>query len=72
MPAVEAVSIKGPAGERGVDGKQGESGVYIGVVEPTAANVWVNPTGMPSYVMTEEQVKDYIDSALGEVENGTY
>ena len=69
MPAVESFRV---VGEKGEKGDTGNSGVYIGETEPTDANVWINPAGMPSYIMTEAEVKAYIDSALEEVENGTY
>lgn len=69
MPAVNKFKV---VGEKGDKGDAGESGVYIGDNPPTSANVWINPNGEPSYVMTAEQVKEYIDLALGEVENGTY
>lgn len=67
MPAVEGSNIAGPSGEKG------ESGVYIGDTEPSKEfDVWIKPDGMPSYVMTKEEVQEYIDQALGEVENGSY
>lgn len=70
MPAVESFKV---VGEKGDKGDTGDSGVHIGENEPpTTANVWINPAGMPSYIMTEAEVKAYIDSALEEVENGTY
>ena len=56
-------------------GERGESGVYIGTEEPTdeGVYVWIIPQGeLDEYVMTEDEVKSYIDVSLGEVENGTY
>ena len=56
-------------------GERGESGVYIGADEPTdeGVYVWIIPQGeLDDYVMTEDEVKSYIDVSLGEVENGTY
>ena len=61
--------IEGPAGEKG---KDGEDNVYIGNTPPETAKVWINPDGEPSLVLTQEQVKELIKSALGEVENGSY
>lgn len=69
MPQVDAANVAGP------EGPKGESGIYVGVDEPTDPNilVWLVPTGEVSdYVMTETEVKDYIDESLGEVENGYY
>jgi hypothetical protein len=69
MPTVESSNIMGPSGPIG------PSGIYVGVEEPTDPNilVWLVPTGTVSdYVMTETEVKDYIDTSLGEVEDGTY
>jgi hypothetical protein len=69
MPTVESSNIMGPSGPIG------PSGIYVGVEEPTDPNilVWLVPTGSVSdYVMTETEVKDYIDTSLGEVEDGTY
>ena len=69
MPAVEGSNIMGPTGPIG------PSGIYVGAEEPTDPNilVWLVPTGTVSdYVMTETEVKSYIDESLGEVEDGTY
>lgn len=69
MPAVPSSNIRGLQGERGY------SGVYVGEVEPTEEEilVWLNPEGdISGYVMSEKQVKEYIDQALTEVEYGTY
>jgi hypothetical protein len=69
MPAVESSNIMGPSGPIG------PSGIYVGVEEPTDPNVlvWLVPTGNVSdYVMTEEEVKSYIDDSLEGVEDGTY
>ena len=69
MPQVEEANIAGP------EGPKGESGIYVGVDEPTDPDilVWLVPTGeVDGYVMTEEQVKDYITDSLVEVEHGTY
>lgn len=69
MPAVEPANIMGPSGP------QGENAVYVGSEEPTNPNilVWIEPKGqMTDYVMTETEVKDYIDDSLEEVEDGTY
>lgn len=69
MPDVEEANILGPAGA------PGPSGVYVGTEEPTDPNIliWLVPTGEVSdYVMTEAEVKSYIDESLEEVENGTY
>lgn len=70
MPQVEASNIKGPAGEAGAPGK---NTVYIGEEEPSEEySVWIAPGGVPTYVMTAEQVQAYIDAALKEVEDGSY
>lgn len=69
MIAAEVANILGPTGA------QGPSGIYVGNEEPTDPNVlvWLIPTGQVSdYVMTETEVKDYIDESLEEVENGSY
>lgn len=69
MPEVESANIQGPIGP------QGDSGIYVGVDEPTDPDilVWLVPTGEVSdYVMTEDQVKTYIDESLTEVEYGAY
>ena len=69
MPQVEDANIAGP------EGPKGESGIYVGVDEPTDPDilVWLVPTGeVNDFVMTEEEVKTYIDSSLVEVEYGTY
>ena len=69
MPAVDASNITGPIGP------QGSSGVYVGNDEPTNPSilVWLIPAGETSdYVMTEAEVKNYIDESLGEVEDGSY
>ena len=62
----------------GVDyykGDRGLSGVHFGADAPAEEeiNVWIEPTGdVEEFVMSKDQVKDYIDEALGVVENGTY
>jgi hypothetical protein len=69
MPAVDSANVKGGKGDRG------ESGVYVGNDEPTDPNVliWLVPTGKTSdFVMTEKEVKNYIDTSLEEVERGYY
>lgn len=67
MPSAETANIAGPKGDKG------ESGVYLGTDEPTGdTNVWINPDGEPSLVMTKEQVQKYIDDALWGVENSAY
>lgn len=69
MPSIPSSNISGPVGP------MGESGVYVGEVEPTDEEVlvWLNPEGdISGYVMSEKQVKEYIDKALTEVEYGTY
>lgn len=52
----------------------GVNEVYIGSEEPPADSqciAWIDPTGTPN-AMTAAQVQEYIDNALGEVENGSY
>lgn len=69
MEVVESSNIVGPTGPRG------DSAIYVGTEEPTDPSVlvWLVPTGETSdYVMTETQVKDYIDESLEEVEDGSY
>lgn len=69
MIAAEVANILGPTGPKG------DSGIYVGNDEPTDPNVlvWLIPTGQVSdYVMTETEVKNYIDESLEEVENGSY
>ena len=70
MPAVEGSNIMGPTGPIG------PSGIYVGKEDPTNNPdilVWIVPDGEVSdYVMTEEEVKSYIDDSLEEVENGYY
>lgn len=56
-------------------GDAGDSGVHIGESAPTdeEKTIWIEPTGEVSeFVMTKDEVKDYINEALGVVENGTY
>lgn len=44
MEPVEEANIKGPAGERGADGKPGKDTVWVGDTEPTEDyNVWIAP-----------------------------
>lgn len=69
MPAVDSANIMGPIGP------QGDNAVYIGEEEPTDPNilVWIQPKGnLDEFVMTENEVKEYIDESLEGVENGTY
>lgn len=70
MPEVESSNIMGPSGPIG------PSGIYVGTEDPTNNPdilVWLVPTGEVSdYVMTETEVKSYIEESLGEVEDGTY
>lgn len=55
-------------------GDPGESGIYIGDEEPTDdVYVWIQPVGeLSDFVMTKTEVKGFISTSLGEVENGTY
>ena len=70
MPVVEGSNIMGPTGPIG------PSGIYVGQEDPTDNPdilVWIVPDGEVSdYVMTETEVKSYIDDSLEEVENGYY
>jgi hypothetical protein len=69
MEPADSANILGPTGPAG------SPGVYVGTEEPTDPNilVWLCPTGdVSDYVMTETEVKDYIDTSLVEVEYGTY
>lgn len=69
MPEVDAANVAGP------EGPKGESGIYVGTDEPTDPDilVWLVPTGeVDGYVMTENEVKDFINTSLVEVEYGTY
>lgn len=69
MVAAAIANILGPAGP------MGKPGVYVGNDEPTDPSVlvWLIPAGETSdYVMTETQVKNYIDESLEEVEDGSY
>jgi hypothetical protein len=69
MIAAMVANILGPMGP------QGACGIYVGEDEPTDENilVWLIPTGETSdFVMTEKEVKNYIDTSLEEVANGTY
>ena len=70
MPTVPSSNISGPVGPRG------ETGVYVGMEDPTDNPnilVWLTPDGeVNDYVMTEEEVKTYIDDRLEDVENGYY
>lgn len=70
MPAVVGSNIMGPTGPIG------PSGIYVGKEDPTNNPdilVWIVPDGEVSdYVMTETEVKSYIDDSLEEVENGYY
>lgn len=66
MPDAPNANIQGPPG------LQGESGVYVGENEPDDANVWILPSGLPSLIMTKEEIEAYIDKALWEVENSAY
>lgn len=74
-PSEEGMAETASSNIMGPTGPIGPSGVYVGVEEPTDPNilVWLIPTGEVSdYVMTEEEVKSYIDDSLEEVENGYY
>lgn len=69
MIAAMVANILGPQGPRG------DCGIYVGEEEPTDPNIliWLIPTGETSdFVMTEKEVKNYIDSSLEEVSNGSY
>jgi hypothetical protein len=47
----------------------------VGIEEPSDPDilVWLVPTGeVDGYVMTENEVKDFINTSLVEVEYGTY
>ncbi len=66
---------EGPIGSVGPEGPKGESGIYVGTEEPSDPDilVWLVPTGeVDGYVMTENEVKDFINTSLVEVEYGTY
>lgn len=65
MVKVQPTSIAGPAGPQG---KDGESGVYVGTTEPTDPDmlIWINPEGEGStggFV-----TKEYVDSAIESIE----
>lgn len=69
MEPAESANILGPTGPTG------SPGVYVGTEEPTDPNilVWLCPAGdVSDYVMTENEVKDFINTSLVEVEYGTY
>ena len=61
MPQVESSNITGPTGPRG------ESGVYVGAVEPQEEEilVWVNTKGTE---VDELATKEYVNEALKDVE----
>lgn len=61
--------IQGPKGDKG---ETGDSGVYIGENPPEGTIVWINPKGEGEKILTEEDVIELINEALGVVENGTY
>lgn len=64
---------QGPKGDTGPQGPVGDSGVYIGTTPPASANVWINPEAIETDSFTTvEQVQNLINSALVEVENGSY
>lgn len=68
------VDMSGVQGIQGPKGEVGESGVYIGTIEPTEEeiNVWLDPSGVTEDYLTESEVINLIEAALGEVENGSY
>lgn len=69
MEQPQSANIMGPSGP------QGESAIYVGDTEPEDPNilVWIQPSGeLQDFVMTEEEVVNYIDESLEEVEDGTY
>ena len=58
MPAVQAVNIKGPQGDKG------NNGVYVGTEEPTDVEVWINPQEMPDFIVTMEEVTEEVERQL--------
>ena len=49
MEPAETANIKGPKGEDGAPGKDGDAGVYVGTEEPTDGSlIWINPGGLPT------------------------
>lgn len=69
MSAVPSANIQGPVG------RTGPTGIYVGKDEPTDPNIliWMIPDGeVNDYVMTEAEVKSYIDDSLEDVADGAY
>ena len=64
MPFVEGANIKG---KDGIIGKDGESGVYVGNVEPENPEmlIWINPDGEASEALATES---YVDEAIKNAE----
>lgn len=63
------IPVTGPQGPIGPQGIPGESGVYYGSdTPPENATVWIDPTGIPDKIATEE----YVNEMLGVIENGSY
>lgn len=66
---------EGPVGAPGPRGEPGESGVYIGNIEPTddSVKVWIDTDDVPAVSYpTTAQVEQMINDALGVIENGSY
>lgn len=71
-------SLKGPQGEPGVQGKDGDSGVYIGASAPTeeSARVWIDTDEEADIMVTPQDVenalieaKEYADNAVAAISN---
>ena len=62
----------GSQGENGTDGKDGESGVVIGTTLPTdpEVKVFIDVSGDPDPLATEQYVDDAISLALNSIING--
>lgn len=68
------IGPEGPEGPAGPQGETGNSGVYIGNEAPTdeTAVVWIDLDGESTPILTESDVRELINEALGVIENGTY
>lgn len=59
----------GPAGKDGEPGQDGKNTVWLGSEEPTEDyDVWIDPNGSASNVITREQMESYVTSEIEQIE----